>query len=115
MRLYQKWIKQTGGTANEHSLDGWLNADLFVTGLKAAGPNFTRQKLVDSINKITDYTANGLLPGVDWTKAHETPDPCFAVSKITHGKFVPSFGKPGKPFVCLPGSLTKIPTSPEVK
>ena len=42
-------------------MNGWLNADLFVDGLKAAGPDFSRQKLIDAINKMTDYKANGLL------------------------------------------------------
>ena len=115
LKLYEKWIKKTGGAQNEHSLDGWLNADLFVAGLKAAGPDFTRQKVVDAINKMTDYNANGLLPGVDWTTAHEQPPECYAVTKIVNGKFQPVFGKPGKPFVCLPGTLTKIPTNPELK
>ena len=77
LKLYEKWIKKTGGARNEHSLDGWLNADLFVTGLKAAGPDFTRQKVVDAINKMTDYKANGMLPGVDWTIAHEEDPDCY--------------------------------------
>jgi branched-chain amino acid transport system substrate-binding protein len=115
LKLYEKWIKKTGGAQNEHSLDGWLNADLFVAGLKAAGPDFTRQKVVDAINKMTDYDANGLLPGVDWTTAHEQPPECYAVTKIVDGNFKPVFGKPGKPFVCLPGTLTKIPANPELK
>ena len=32
-----------------------------------------------------------------------------------NGNFQPVFGKPGKPFVCLPETLTKIPTNPELK
>ena len=115
LKLYEKWIKKTGGARNEHSLDGWLNADLFVTGLKAAGPDFTRQKLVDAINKMKDYTANGLLPGVDWSTAHQDGPDCYAITRIVNGQFKPVFGKPGKPFVCLPGTLAKIPANPEVK
>ncbi len=42
MKHYQKWMKKSGGKRNENSLVGWINADEFVTGLKAAGPNFTR-------------------------------------------------------------------------
>jgi ABC-type branched-subunit amino acid transport system substrate-binding protein len=115
LKLYEKWIKKTDGGRNEHSLDGWLNAGLFVTGLKAAGPDFTRQKVVDAINGLTDYTADGLLPGVDWTKAHSTGPDCYAVMKITDGKFVPRFGKPGKPFVCLASDLETIPKNPEIR
>ena len=70
MKLYKDWIKKSGGTRNENSLVGWINADEFVTGLKAAGPNFTRQKVVDATNAITDYTADGLVAPIDWTTAH---------------------------------------------
>jgi branched-chain amino acid transport system substrate-binding protein len=114
LKLYQQWIKKTGGAATENSLSGWLNADLFVQGLKAAGPDFTRQKVIDSINKMTDYKAGGLLPGVDWTKAHETDPTCYAMNKIVNGTFKPVFGQPGKPFLCFPANLTKIPAAPQV-
>ena len=62
LKLYQKWMKKTGGDQNENSYVGWMNADLFVEGLKAAGPDFTQQKVVDAINGMTDYTAKGILP-----------------------------------------------------
>jgi ABC-type branched-subunit amino acid transport system substrate-binding protein len=114
LKLYDKWIKKAGGARNEHSLDGWLNADLFVTGLKAAGPDFTQQKVVDAINKITDYRAQGLLPGVDWTVAHEQDPACYSMMKIVKGSFKPMFGKPGKPFICLPSTLKKIPAKPQI-
>jgi hypothetical protein len=84
---------------------------------KAAGPAFTRQKVVDEINKMTDYTARGLLAGIDWTTAHKQ-DPrqgCGVGSRVQNGEFVPTFGEPGKPFVCLqanpvPDELQSKPT-----
>ena len=42
-----------------------------MTGLKAAGPNFTRQKVVDATNKITNYTAGGIVAPINWTTAHQ--------------------------------------------
>jgi ABC-type branched-subunit amino acid transport system substrate-binding protein len=112
LKEYLKWIDKTGGPKNEHSLSGWINADLFYQGLKAAGPEFTRQKVVDAINKMTDYNAGGILPGIDWTRQH-TADPqldCTVLSKIHNGKFVPSFGQPGKPFVCFEFEAPKLPS-----
>jgi len=114
LKLYEKWIKKSGGDRNENSLAGWINADLFVTGLLAAGPDFTQQKVIDAINAITDYDAKGLLAGIDWTTAHEDDPDCTALSKIVDGKFKPVFGKPGKPFTCIPDDVTKVPTNPEV-
>ena len=89
---------------SENSLVGWLNADLFVAGLKAAGKQFTRQGVIDAINKMTDYTAGGIIIGVNWTIQHtqlrQPATSCQVFSKIHDSKFVPVFSKPGKPFVC---------------
>ena len=92
---------------------GWLNADLFVRGLKAAGCDFTRQKVVDAVNQMTSYSGDGLVAPVDWTKAHQTAPSCFAWLKVENGKFKPVFGEPDKPFLCFPADLTSIPKNPE--
>ncbi len=99
---YLEWIGRAGNQPTENSVVGWLNADLFVTGLQAAGADFDRQKLIDAINRITDYDADGLLEGVDWTREHEAPGPpCQFLSEIRDSEFVPAFTEPGKPFVCV--------------
>ena len=117
LKDFQKWMKKDGFEQNENAMAGWINADQFVTGLKAAGPDFTRQKVVDAINAEKDFTAHGLLAGIDWSVAHQAdqPEGCTVLSKIDNGKFVPSFGQPGKPFTCfqlnpLPDKLQSQPT-----
>lgn len=112
LKNFLKWIKKNGDEANENSLSGWINGDLLFTGLKAAGPDFTQQKVIDAINKITDYTAGGIVGPIDWTKQHAgDPDKtCTVESKVVDGKFVPTFGKPGKPFICFPRDPAKLPT-----
>jgi branched-chain amino acid transport system substrate-binding protein len=114
MKLYKKWIKKSRGESTENALMGWINADEFVTGLKAAGPNFTRQKVVDATNKLTKYTAGGLIPPLDWTTAHTNQIECSAVLKVVDGKFKPVYGKKGKPFLCFPDNLKKMPKNPPV-
>jgi ABC-type branched-subunit amino acid transport system substrate-binding protein len=114
VKLFEQWMKRTKGEVAENAIIGWINADLFVEGLKAAGPDFTRQKVIDAINQMKSYTAKGLLPPIDWTTAHETPPTCWALSKIVNGTFKPAFGKPGKPFICFPHDLKKIPTNPQL-
>jgi branched-chain amino acid transport system substrate-binding protein len=111
LKDFQKWMKKGGFEQNENSLAGWINADLFYQGLKAAGPDFTRQKVVDAINSMTDYTANGLLAGIDWRTGHsqESPNGCVVLSKVENGKFKPAFGQPGKPFVCYPNQPAQLP------
>ncbi len=115
VKLFQKWMKKTGGNITENAIVGWINADLFVTGLKAAGPDFTQQKVVDAINAMTDYTANGFVPPVDWTTAHENDQDCYSFLKIVDGKFKPVFGKKGKPFLCFGDDLDTVPKKLEVK
>ncbi len=111
LKDFQKWMKKGGFTQNENSLAGWINADLLYQGLKAAGPDFTRQKIVDAINSMTDYTANGLLAGIDWRTGHsqESTNGCVVLSKIENGKFKPAFGQSGKPFVCYPNQPAQLP------
>jgi len=117
LKDFQKWMKKGGFEQNENAMAGWINADQFVTGLKEAGPDFTRQKVVDAINAEKNFTANGLLAGIDWSVQHQADQAqgCNVLSKIDNGKFVPSFGQPGKPFVCfqlnpLPDKLQSQPT-----
>ena len=101
---YLEWIAKEGTDPSENSITGWLNADLFVKGLQAAGPNFSRAALIDAINQMTDYNADGVVNGVNWTIEHTqlTSDTTFCqfISKIQDSTFDPVFSEPGKPFVC---------------
>jgi branched-chain amino acid transport system substrate-binding protein len=97
-------MKKTGKTPTENAAVGWINANMFVDGLKAAGPAFTRQKVVDALNKMTTWNGNGITSPIDWTKRHTSIDlnhDCAAYVKIENSKFVPAFTKNGKPFTCL--------------
>ena len=93
---------EPSATYNETALDGWLNADLFVTGLRAAGPNPTQAKVVAAINKITDYNGGGLIPPVDWTQSHtSSPGPaCPALVQVSGGSFQPVAGSGSSVFQC---------------
>ena len=93
---------------SEVVLAGWIDADLFVTGLKAAGKDLTRQKVIDAINGIPDYTANQLEGPVDWRIQHTQPNPtdCDAYVQVRGGKFTPIFKQP---FVCYPHASPTIP------
>lgn len=114
VKLFKKWMKKTDADITENAIVGWINADLFVTGLKAAGENFTRESVIDAINQMTDYTANGFLPPVDWTTAHENDNDCMALLKIVKGKFKPVVGEKGKPFLCFGDDVDKMPKDPDV-
>jgi ABC-type branched-subunit amino acid transport system substrate-binding protein len=108
---FDKWMDKAGYEKNELSMSGWISAAMLYEGLQGAGPNFTRQKVIDALNKMTDQTIGGLIPPRDWTKEHEITHDivCTAYLKIDNGKLVPTFTQPGKPFMCLPDQPATLP------
>jgi len=103
---YLAAMKKLGISPSEQSQAGWINAQLFVEGLKKAGKDFTQSSVVDAINTIQGFTADGMLPGQNWTPTGGGHGPdheaCTAYVEAVNGKFVPRYGKPGQPFVCFP-------------
>ena len=112
MQQFKAAMAKGGHSLNKVALAGWENADLFVTGLKKVGRNLTRQKLIDAINNTTDWTAHGINSGVNWKvdghKIVKNGLDCNSYVKVENGKFVPVFGKPGHPFVCLKGNAKSL-------
>ena len=72
------------------------------------GAVHARQKLIDAINAIPDYTANQIEGPVDWRIQHTQPNPqdCDAYLQVQHGKFTPIFKQP---FVCYPHDSPTVP------
>jgi branched-chain amino acid transport system substrate-binding protein len=110
LELYLEWMDEIGKEPVEIATIGWILAHQFVTGLKLAGPEFSQQKVIDALNTLTDYSANGMIPPIDWTKQHEDPakNPdargaleCANFTRVEGGKFVAQWGETGKPWVCF--------------
>jgi hypothetical protein len=96
---------------NDYTVQGWVGADLAVRGLLAAGPQFDRATVVSATNEITDWTAGGLLPPVDWSRQHTAPtveDPttngpvyeCMAYLRVTDGA-LEVVSSADDPFTCF--------------
>jgi hypothetical protein len=111
---FQEWMDETGSEITEIAMIGWINADLAYQGLVAAGPQFDRASVIAATNEITDYTAGGLIPPIDWTRQHEPPtedDPathgsaqaCATYVQVTDAEFE-LVGDPAQPFQCWDGS-----------
>jgi substrate-binding family protein len=98
-------MKKRGVEPSEHNQAGWINAALLVEGIKKAGPNFTWSSVVDAINSLTEFTADGILPGTNWTPDGDGhgpgPEGCDAWVEAVNGKFKVRFAKPGQPFICF--------------
>ncbi len=111
---FQQWMKKTGSKITELAMIGWLNADLAYQGLVKAGPQFDRASVIRATNEMTEYTAGGLIPPIDWSRQHEPPteqDPathgpaqaCASFVRVVHGAFK-LISDPGKPFLCWDGT-----------
>jgi branched-chain amino acid transport system substrate-binding protein len=110
IETYLAQMKKIGKDPIEVATMGWILADQFVTGLKLAGPEFTQQKVIDGLNSQTDYSANGFVQPIDWTKQHNDPatdesargsEECANFTQVKSGKFVAVWGQPGKPWACF--------------
>ena len=103
---YDQWVPAQGGPLAEQTMVGWINADLFLTGLLEAGPSFSRQSIIDSLNQIT-YGADGLINPIDWRRQHNPviegePDndyelECVSYVRMEDGGFV---GFQPAPWMC---------------
>lgn len=108
---YMTWMDKNHYTKNENSLIGWVNADAFVTGLRTAGPGFTRGRVIDALNRMPAFNAGGLIAPIDWTRQHTDtryPLACAAFLTVHNGRFVPQFTQPGQPFICTRGPITNV-------
>jgi branched-chain amino acid transport system substrate-binding protein len=105
----QKWVAAAHKPMYEITVVGWIAAAQFVLGLELAGPQFTKQKVIDGLNTQTDITLNGLIPRINWTRGHIDPakhpevkskTACANYIVVRDGNFVPTFATAAKPYVC---------------
>jgi ABC-type branched-subunit amino acid transport system substrate-binding protein len=110
LNLFKKWMGETKSKITEISMRGWISAATAAKGLEEAGPNFDRQKVIDATNALTDWTADGLIAPLDYSRQHNPPtqdDPttngseyeCTSILQVVDGKFE-VVGDRAKPWTC---------------
>jgi branched-chain amino acid transport system substrate-binding protein len=103
-------------TYDDISFQGWVNAELFVDGLKKVGKNLTQQKLISAINNITNFTADGLTGNVNWKTGHtiSTGPYCSAWVEVTpSGTYEPAFVQKGdQTQICFNATSPKLLSLP---
>jgi len=109
-RQYLEDVKAITDSPVELTQVGWLLAQMFVDGLKGAGPEFTQAKLIDYLNAQTAYDDHGMIQPIDWTTGHVDPqrnpsvrakEQCQPIVQIRDGKYVPYQAVAGKPWTCF--------------
>jgi branched-chain amino acid transport system substrate-binding protein len=95
---------------DDTAVQGWIGAAQFVEGLRGIGRNVTQNRLDDEINKETAYTANGLVPPINWVTGHTSalPPYCGAYVEDENGKTSVVFNHGTKIFICL-GANSDVP------
>jgi ABC-type branched-subunit amino acid transport system substrate-binding protein len=105
-----KYAGEIGVPVHELTVYGWILAAELHDGLAAAGPNFSQAAVVNALNHMKAWTADGFNPPIDWTKGHIDPEKhpealsdqeCYSAVVVQNGKFVPYLTVPDKPFTCF--------------
>jgi ABC-type branched-subunit amino acid transport system substrate-binding protein len=115
MKSYLATMKANNLKVAELTLSGWINADLLVTGIRAAAGTdgtFDQKKVVDGINSLT-YSAGGILPEFPWKDFHTGPTGpinCYAYEKVDGATktFIEVAPDVAKPWVCFDGDPQKF-------
>lgn len=88
MQLYAQWLKAVNPRANPTGLGmyAWAGARAFVQAVKNAGPQLTRAKILEEMDKLSGDTGNGLMPPQDY--AGQVPTDCIIMLGIEGDRFV---------------------------
>jgi branched-chain amino acid transport system substrate-binding protein len=77
--------------------NGWLAADTFIRGVKAAGLECpTRKAFISKLRKLKGYDGNGAYIPVDFNEVFGRPFYCVYYVQVQNQQFVPQFN--GEPF-----------------
>ncbi|WP_025322192.1 ABC transporter substrate-binding protein [Deferrisoma camini] len=93
MQEYRKILKKyrPGHEPNRYNLYGYFYTKLFCEGLKRAGKDLTREKLIQALESIQNWE-NGIIPPVSFGPGdHQAQDQGFMV-EVQGGRFVPISG-----------------------
>ncbi|HEY3843223.1 MAG TPA: ABC transporter substrate-binding protein [Acidimicrobiales bacterium] len=103
---------------DEVAMQGWESAALFAQGVQLAGNNLTQANVIAQTNKLTAFTASGLIPPVNWAKGGHSghvPPYCAAYIVVKGDKYVPAANlvPSNKAFVCFSGNAKNpVPIAP---
>jgi len=101
---FNTWVTRSapGFQADLFTLEGWLNAELFVQALRNAGANPSRGSLLRTLHQITAFDSGNLIPVSN--PAKKVPITCDVLGELKGGAFVrmdnPPIGSPTHGYRC---------------
>ncbi len=86
MNTFLTWIQkaQPGFKADLYSFYGWINAELFVQALQAAGPNPSRGSVLQALRNITSFSGGYLVGTANPAKKASTN--CYIIAHFVNGQ-----------------------------
>ena len=102
IQLFNKWLKQVGGSPDIYGAFGWESARLFVQALTASpavAAKPTRAGVLAQLKQIDNFDGNGMLAPAG--PASKRPPTCFIVISVQNGKFARA--DPPSGFICNQG------------
>ncbi len=81
-----------GRPRNRYSLYGYVYGRLVVEGLRRAGRDLTRERLVDALESLRDWDAGGIMPPVSFSPTDHHAQPAGFVCTLDGGRFRPLSG-----------------------
>lgn len=117
---YEKWMTSTVPDAPSYGqvpYIGWLSAETFIEGIKAAGADCpTRKAFIKNLRKEKNWTANGAFHPVDFAKVFGKPILCVYYVQVENAAFTPLFdGEPFCPKALLTDGKVKNLTAKQIK
>jgi branched-chain amino acid transport system substrate-binding protein len=93
------------------TMEGWVQAALFVQGLIKAGPNLTRANFLTALKAVRNFTADGIVASTPNPTAKGTlpPQYCNNVQESTASGYEQVSPKTGA-FTCVPQKVYTYPT-----
>ena len=87
VNTFLTWVQKAspGFKPDLYTLFGWVSAQLFAQGLKAAGANPTRGSVLQQLSKINLFTGSYLLASSN--PAGKVPPNCYIIAQVVSGKF----------------------------
>ncbi len=82
------WVQNVspGFKADLFTLFGWVSAELFAQGLRAAGPDPSRGSVLKALRAITSFSGGNIIAAAN--PAGKIPSNCYILARITNGQFL---------------------------
>jgi ABC-type branched-subunit amino acid transport system substrate-binding protein len=86
VNTFLTWIQkaQPGFKPDLYSFYGWINAELFVQALRAAGPNPSRGSVLQELRNITSFSGGNLVGTSN--PAGKVPSNCYIIAHLVNGQ-----------------------------